>query len=122
MSIGEETSALLQRESGMPLASSTTTSPSMMHESSGGAYTARAISGRPRVVVAVAREEQCLAASLAGEQSIAIELELEEPAVARERLVRLLGEHDVRGLGIEACAASSSRVPSGRCWRAVRRT
>ena len=40
-----------------------------------------------RVVVAVAREQACLAVLLAGEQPITVELELEDPAVARERVV-----------------------------------
>src|SRR5258708_3012015 len=38
-----------------------------------------------------------------GEQPIAIELELEDPAIARERVVRRLGEHDIDRRRIDAC-------------------
>ena len=39
------------------------------------------------VVVAVAGEEERFVVGLAGDEPVAIELELEQPAVARERLV-----------------------------------
>src|SRR4029078_11924931 len=54
------------------------------------------------VVVALARDQNRFAARLAGDEPIPVELELEQPAVARERVVRGLGEHDLDGARIDA--------------------
>ena len=45
------------------------------------------------VIEAVAREEQDVMTALRREQAIAVELELEQPVVARERLLARFGEH-----------------------------
>ena len=53
-----------------------------------------------RIVVAVSCEQQHLAARLARQQAVAIELEFEHPSVARERRVGRFGEHDLDGARI----------------------
>ena len=50
---------------------------------------------RRRIVIAVPRQEQCLAVHLGREKSIAIELELEQPSIPRECFLRRLGKHDL---------------------------
>jgi hypothetical protein len=61
-----------------------------------------------RVVVAVSREQQRLAVRFAGDESIAVELELEQPAVTRERRVGRLGEHDVDGVHVDVMTRCAS--------------
>src|SRR5262249_33092750 len=59
------------------------------------------------VVVAVAREEERFAPRLRGEQAVPVELELEEPAVARERALRRFGEHELRLRHVHVRAGST---------------
>ena len=54
-----------------------------------------------RVVIAVAREQLRLAVRLAGNEPIPVELELEQPAVARERRFGRLGEHRLDRRGVD---------------------
>jgi hypothetical protein len=54
------------------------------------------------VVVAVPGEQERFATRLAGEQPVSVELELEQPAIARERPVARLGEHDVDGFRVDS--------------------
>ncbi len=57
-----------------------------------------------RIVVPLARDERRLAARLTGDQAIPVELELEDPVVARERLLGRLGQHRLDGLGVDPVA------------------
>jgi hypothetical protein len=58
-------------------------------------------------IVPVAGEKQCLAATLAGEHAVTIELELENPVLVRERAVASLRQHDLDGSGIDLCSLST---------------
>ena len=57
-----------------------------------------------RVIVAVAREQQRFATRLAGDQPITIELELEQPVVARERIILRFAVHGFDLVRIDAAA------------------
>jgi hypothetical protein len=54
-----------------------------------------------RIVVPLARDEHRFAARLAGDQAIAVELELEDPIVAGKRFLGRLGQHRLDCLGID---------------------